>query len=173
MQIEKEQKAIEMDKLKFSHSTEVEQLQLQPRDMKTQNQCTKAENEAEIVELNSKYYALETQMENKTKILLEEREQSARMLKEEKEQFEMQLRKEQGRHEIQLRKERKQLEIQLAKEKEQNETLLAKEKEQFAEEREANRKLMSNVQDLRSDLSRLKSELPCSKVPFQGCNQIS
>ena len=127
-QIEKDKKTREMERLKFSHSTEVEQLQLQFRDMKTQNQCTKAENEAEIVELKSKYSALETQIENKTKILLEEREQSAR-----------QLRKEQEQHEIQLRKERERLEIQLANEK------------------DANKKLMSDVQDLRLDLSRSKS----------------
>ena len=127
-QIEKDKKNREMERLKFSHSTEVEQLQLQLRDMNTQNQCTKAENEAEIVELKSKNSALETQIENKTKILLEEREQSARQLREEQEQ-----------NEIQLRKEREQLEIQVAKEK------------------DANRKLMSDVQDLRSDLSRSKS----------------
>ena len=116
-QVDKEQKIIEMERLKFSHSTEVEQLQLQLRDMKTQNQYTKANNEAEIVELKSKYSVFETQMENKIKILLEEREQSAKQHREDQDQ-----------HEIQLRKEREQLGIQLAKEK-----------ELFAEEREANR----------------------------------
>jgi chromosome segregation ATPase len=89
--VEKEQTAIEMEILKLSHSTEVKQLQLQLRDMITQNQYTKAENEAKIVELKSKYSALETQIENKTKILLKEREQSARQLREEREQFEIQL----------------------------------------------------------------------------------
>ena len=142
-----EQKSEEIDRLKLVHSTEVEQLQLELRDMKTQNQYAKAENEAEIVELKSKYSALETQIENKTKILLEERDQSARLLREEQEQ-----------HEVQLRKEREQSEIQLAKEKEQNEILLAKEKDLFAEERVVNRNLMSDVQNLRSDLSISKSE---------------
>ena len=112
VQAKEEQKFAEIDRLKLAHSTEVEQLQLQLKDMKTKNQCTKAENKAEIVELKSKYSALETQIENKTKILLEEREQYAR-----------QLRKERDQHEIQ-RKEREQLEIQLAKEKEKNELLL-------------------------------------------------
>ena len=129
-----EQKSVEINRLKLVHSTEVEQLQLQLKDMKTQNQCTKAENEAEIVELKSKYSALETQIENKTKILLEEREQSARQLREEQQQ-----------HDIQLRKEREQLESQLAKEK-----------ELFIEEREANRKLIS---DLQLNLSRLQSDI--------------
>ena len=46
VQDKKEQNATQMDRLKFSHSTEVEQLQLQIRDMKTQNQYTKAENES-------------------------------------------------------------------------------------------------------------------------------
>ena len=36
-QVDKEQKIIEMERLKFFHSTEVEQLRLQLRDMKTQN----------------------------------------------------------------------------------------------------------------------------------------
>jgi chromosome segregation ATPase len=91
VQVEKEQKPIEMERLKFSHSTEVKQLQLQLGDMETRNQYTKAENEAEIVELKSKYSALEIQIENKTKILLKEREQSARQLREEREQYEIQL----------------------------------------------------------------------------------
>jgi serine/threonine protein kinase len=136
VQVEKEQKTIEMDRLKSSHSIEVEQLQLQLRDMRTQNQYTKAENEAEIVELKSKYSALETQIENMTKILIEEREKSARQLREEREQ-----------HEIHLRKKTKRLEIQLAKEK-----------EQLVEEREANTTLISDVQDLQSGLLRSKSE---------------
>ena len=126
VQMEKEQKSEEIDRLKLAHSTEVEQLRLQVKDAKTKNQYTKPENEAEIVELKYKHSALETQIENKTKILLEEREKRARQLREEQEQ-----------HEIQLRKKREQLEIQL----------------------EANRKLISDAQDLQSDLSRLKSEI--------------
>ena len=74
VQVGKEQRAIEIDRLKFSYSIEVEQLQLQLRETKTQNQYTKAENKAEIVEFKSKNHALEIQIENKTKILLEERE---------------------------------------------------------------------------------------------------
>ena len=108
-QVEKEQKLREMERLNFSHSTEVEQLQLQLRDMKTKNQYTKAKNKAKIVELKSKYSALETEIENKTKIVNEEREQSTRKLREEQE--------------IQ-RKQREQLEIQLAKEKEVNRRLM-------------------------------------------------
>ena len=158
-QLDKEQKTIEMESLKLSHSTEVEQLQLQFRDMKTMNQCTKVENEAEIIELKSKYSALETQIENKTKILAEEREQSVRHLREELQQHEILLREKQNLHERQLRKEREQSEIQLAKEKEQNELLLAKEKELFVKEREANKELMSDVQNLRSDLSRSNSKI--------------
>ena len=139
IQAKEEQKSAEVDRLKLAHSTEVEQLQLQLRDTKTQNQYTKAENEAEIVELKSKYSALETQIENRTKILLEERDQSARHLKEELQQHEILLRVKQKLYEIQ-RKERDQLEIQLAKEKKLS-----------AEEREANRKLMSDVSRQQSD----------------------
>ena len=139
IQAKEEQKSAKIDQLKLAHSSEVEQLQLQLRDMKTQNQCTKAENEAEIVELKSKYSALETQINNKTKILLEEREQSGKHLREEQEQHEIQLREKQELYEIQI-KERDQLEIQLAQEKQLS-----------AEEREANRKLMSDVSRLQSD----------------------
>ena len=90
IQAEKEQKSEEIDRLKLAHSIEVEQLQLQLRDMNTQNQCTKAKKEAEIVELKSKNSTLETQIE-KTKILLEEREQYARQLRVEREQSDIQL----------------------------------------------------------------------------------
>ena len=100
------------------------------RDINTQNQYTKAENEAEIVELKSKNRALETQ-----------REQYARQLREKQEQ-----------HEFQLIKEREQLEIQLAKQK-----------ELFAEERETNRKLMSDlsreITTLQAAVSRLQSDI--------------
>ena len=105
---EVQQKAIEMERLRFSHSIEVEQLQLQLRNMKTQNEHTKAEIEAEIAELNSK-----------SKILFEEREQSARLLREEQEQHTI--------VGIQLRNER-----------------------------EANRKLLTDVQNLQSEITTLQ-----------------
>ena len=146
VQAKEEQKSAEIDRLKLAHSSEVEQLQLQLKDMKTQNQCTKSENEAETVELKSKYCALETQIEKKTKILLEEREQSARQLREEQEQHEIQLRKEREQFEIQLREKQELYEIQ-----KKIEIQLANEKYLLANEREANRILMSDVSRLQSD----------------------
>ena len=62
VQIEKEQKIAEIDRLKLVHSSEVEQLRLQVRDLNTKSQLTKVENEAEITELKSKAGAFETQL---------------------------------------------------------------------------------------------------------------
>ena len=44
----------EIDRLKLVHSSEVEQLQLQVRNLNTQNQLLKDENEAEVTELKTK-----------------------------------------------------------------------------------------------------------------------
>ena len=62
VQIEKEQKIAEIDRLKLAHSSEVEQLRLQVRDLNTKSQLTKVENKAEITELKSKAGAFETQL---------------------------------------------------------------------------------------------------------------
>ena len=62
VQIEKEQKIAEIDRLKLAHSSEVEQLRLQVRDLNTKSQLTKVENEAEITEFKSKAGAFETQL---------------------------------------------------------------------------------------------------------------
>ena len=62
VQIEKEQKIAEIDRLKLAHSSEVEQLRLQVRDLNTKSQLTKVENEADITELKSKAGASETQL---------------------------------------------------------------------------------------------------------------
>ena len=141
VQAEKEQKITEIDRLKLAHSSEVEQLRLQVRDVNTQSHLIKAENEAEITQLKSKTGALESQVENNTQIMLQEREQSARRLTEERK-----------RCEIRLRKEREQSEVQLVKERQQYEA-------QLANQREANRKLMAAGLDLQSELSKSRSEI--------------
>ena len=94
IQVKEEQKIAEMDQLKLTHSSEVEQLRLQVRDLNTQSQLMNAKNEAEVTELKAKAGALETQIETNAKILLQERELSARRLIKEKEQCEIQLAKE-------------------------------------------------------------------------------
>ena len=92
VQAEKEQKLAEIDQLNIIvHSSEMEQLRLQVRDLNTHSQLSKAEKEAEIKELKSKAEALESQVENNAKTMLEEREQSVRRLTEEREQYEAQL----------------------------------------------------------------------------------
>ena len=50
----KEQKSAELEQLKLAHSCEVEQLRMQVRDLNTQNQLIKTENEAKITELRTK-----------------------------------------------------------------------------------------------------------------------
>ena len=147
-QAEKDKNSAEIHRLKLAHSSEVEQLRLQVRDLNTQSQFKNAKNEAETTELKSNLEALESQVENNAKTLLQEREQSARWLTEEREQCE-----------IRLRKEREQSEVQLVKERQQYEAQLTNEREQFTKEREANRKLMADVRDLQSELSKSRSEI--------------
>ena len=156
VQAEKEQKIAEIDRQKLAHSSEVEQLRLQVRDVNTQRHLIKAENEAEITQLKSKAGALESQVENNAKIMLQEREQSARRLTEERERCEIRLRKEREQSEVQLVKERQQYEAQLTKERQQYEVQLTNEREQFAKE---NRKLMADVRDLQSELLESRSEI--------------
>ena len=126
-QVEKEYDIAEIDRLKVMHSSEVEQLQLQVRDLNAQSQLMKTENEAKIAELKYTARALETQIENSAKLLLKVREQSARRLGEEREQYE-----------IRLRKERQYSDLQIAK------------------EREANRKLIVNYTKLQSEVNAVR-----------------
>ena len=91
VQAEKEQKIAEIDQLNIVHSSEVEQLRLQVRDLNTHTQLTKTEMEAEKKELKSKAGALESEVENNAKTILQEREQSAGRLTEERQQYEAQL----------------------------------------------------------------------------------
>ena len=92
-QAEKDKNSAEIHRLKLAHSSEVEQLRLQVRDLNTQSQFKNVKNEAETTELKSNLEALESQVENNAKTMLQEREQSARRLTEEREQCEIRLRK--------------------------------------------------------------------------------
>ena len=92
-QAEKDKNSAEIHRLKLAHSSEVEELRLQVRDLNTQSQFKNAKNEAETTELKSNLEALESQVENNAKTMLQEREQSARRLTEEREQCEIRLRK--------------------------------------------------------------------------------
>ena len=133
-QAEKDKNSAEIHRLKLAHSSEVEQLRLQVRDLNTQSQFKNAKNEAETTELKSNLEALESQVENNAKTMFQEREQSARRLTDEREQCE-----------IRLRKEREQSEVQLVKERQQYEVQLAKEREQFATLQDTNSRLQSDI----------------------------
>ena len=64
----------------------MEQLQLQVRDLNTQNQLLKSEYEAGITELKSKATALEIEVENKAKTLLQKRQEFSIQLAREREE---------------------------------------------------------------------------------------
>ena len=130
IQVKEQQAMAEIDRLKLVQSNEMELLHLKLRDLNTQWQQMKAENEAEIAELSSKVDALQTQMENDSRILNQEREQHKTWLVEEKE-----------RHKGQLRTERQEFDSQIANEK------------------ETNKRLMVYNHDLQSDLSIAQSEI--------------
>ena len=132
-----QQKIAEIGQLRVTHSREIEQLRLQIRDMNTQTRLVNVEKDLKISELNHKVRALESQIENNGKILLEEREQ-----------FAMQLTEEQQHCEEKLKKEREQSEIQLDKER-----------QQFIKEREANRKLMASIRNLQAEVSKYRSQV--------------
>ena len=131
-----QQKIAEIGQLKVAHCSEIEELHVQVRDLNTQNKLVNVEKDLKIMELNHKLKAVENQVENNGKILLEEREQFA----------------------IQLTEEREQCEMQLRKEREQNKIQLEKEREQFIKEREANKSLMANTHDLQAELSKYRSQ---------------
>ena len=62
-----EQRSVEIDQLKQAHSSEVEQLWLQIRDLNTKNQLMKTENEAEITESKTTAAVYLVQIENLVK----------------------------------------------------------------------------------------------------------
>ena len=132
-----QQNSAEIGQLRMTHSSEIEQLRLQIRDMNTQMRLVNVKKDLKITELNHKVRALENQVGNNSKILLEEREQFAMQLTEKQQQCEEQLRKEREMSEIQLDKER----------------------QQFINEKEANRKLMASIHDLQAEVSKCRSQV--------------
>ena len=90
-QAKDQQKAVEIEQLKIVHSSEVEQLRSQIRDLTAQNQLLNDEKEAEVAELKSKAMLYETQIENDAMIMLQEREQFDTQRDKEREQLEIQL----------------------------------------------------------------------------------
>ena len=71
-QAEKDKNSAEIHRLKLAHSSEVEQLRFQVRDLNTQSQFKNAKNEAETTELKSNLEALESQVENNAKTMAKE-----------------------------------------------------------------------------------------------------
>ena len=96
---QEDQKSTEIDRLTIVHSSEVKQFRLQIKDLSTQSQLMRDENEAQTTEFKLQTKALE----NRVKNLLKQREQS----------------------DLRLRKDREQLEAQLAKEREENRKLVS------------------------------------------------
>ena len=79
-----EQMFAEIDRLKLTHSSEVEQLRLQVIDLNTQKQLDTSKMEAEIAELKSKATLYEFQIESKSKALIQERELSSQIIARER-----------------------------------------------------------------------------------------
>ena len=77
VQANEEQKSTDIDRLKLAHSSEVEQLRLQVRDLNTQSQLVTARMEAELAELKSLAALHEFQIENNSKSLKESKLQLA------------------------------------------------------------------------------------------------
>ena len=83
-----EQKSAEIDRLKLAHSSEVEQLNLQARDLNTQKQLAAAKMEAEIAELKSNATVYKSQIETSSRIQFQERERFKQIIAQEREQRE-------------------------------------------------------------------------------------
>ena len=64
VQVEKEQKSAKIDQLKLAHSSEVEQLRLQVRDLNAKSQLVISKAEAEIAELKSNAIIYKSQIAN-------------------------------------------------------------------------------------------------------------
>ena len=160
---EVQQKTNEMARLKMAHLTEAEQLQIQVKELKSQKQQLSAEREAEVEELMSKATLYEAQVERHAKTLQHERQVSKDQLAKEREHFETEMRKERKYYKRQIQKERKQFEVQLAKEKEHFEIDIQKHRELYelklTKEKDMNKKLVGDVRELQSDLSKSLSEI--------------
>ena len=111
-----------LDQLKLLHSSEVEQLRQQIRDLTTQYQLLKAENEAELTELKSHATLYESQIENNSKTLSQEKEWSIAMITKEREQSELQIAKERERNK-KLTTDVHDLQSDLSKSRSENTTL--------------------------------------------------
>ena len=82
---EAQKKAEEIDRLNVVYSSEVEQLKLQVRDLKFQNQLYVANSEAEVTELMARAVIFEAQFDDVDMILQQEREQFGTQLARERE----------------------------------------------------------------------------------------
>ena len=91
------QKCAEIDRLKLSYFSEVEQLRIQVRDLNTQNHLVTSKMEAQIAELKSKAMLYESQTETKYKALIQEREQFKQIISRERELLNVQLAQERER----------------------------------------------------------------------------
>ena len=72
----------EIDGLKVAHSSEVEQLQLQAKDLNTQSELITAKMEAELVELKSHAVLCESQIEQSKLQLAQERETNKKLIQD-------------------------------------------------------------------------------------------
>jgi chromosome segregation ATPase len=80
-----EEKIAEIDQLKLAHSSEVEQLRLQVRDLNTQKQFVIAKMEAEVAELKSNATVYKSQIEANSRAQFQEQKQFKQVIIQDRE----------------------------------------------------------------------------------------
>ena len=133
------------NQLKIVHTTEVEELQSQNRDLKDQYQSLKVKNETELADLQDKIERYESELESSAKTLIQAREQFDEQLSKRIEQEKENLAKIKDEHETQLAKERDEFQSSLANARELGEKIAAE-----------NSQLLSEVSNLRSENDNLE-----------------
>ena len=145
---EAQEKAEEVDRLNLSHSSEVEELKLQVRDLNSQNEQLKVEREAESKEMNSKVAFYEDQIQNKEKAMKQEREEYTSQLAKERSVSEMQI----TDLEMKNRKQREEYEARIANQREDYEA-------QLTSERESNRRLSNEISQSKTSTNSLQEKV--------------
>ena len=133
MQLRKQaqEKAEEIDQQNLVHSSEVEQLKFQIKDLNSQNQLLGVNSEAEITELKAKLAVCEALIETNDKTLQQEREESETQI-------------------AKLTTQKEELEIQLAKERESYRRMMVENRES----KSSNNSLKHKNSMLEADISR-------------------
>ena len=147
---EAQEKAEEVNRLNLSHSSEMEELKLQVRDLNSLNEQFKVEREAEGKEMNNKVAFYEDQIQNKDKAMKQEREEHTTQLAKERIILETQIADLETQI-IDIRKQREELETQISKQR--KDYMI-----QLSSERESCRRLTNKISQSKTKVSNLEVE---------------